>query len=186
MGVILETERFVLRELTEGDLDFVAEMTADPEVMRFYPKVLDREGAKAWLQRQLNRYARDGHGLWLVADKRSGEPRAQVGFLIQEVEGKREEEIGYLVHRPFWRQGIAKEAAIGVRAWVRARGSKRIILLIRPENTPSAATAKSIGCTVEKRVEFHGYTHDLWVHWTSTSVVSAHPAWLGERVTDHC
>ena len=35
---ILETSRLILREMSPDDLDFVAAMLADAEVMRYYPK----------------------------------------------------------------------------------------------------------------------------------------------------
>jgi RimJ/RimL family protein N-acetyltransferase len=73
--VILETPRLILREMSLADLDFVAAMLADPEVMRFYPKCHSREESETWVQRQLNRYARHGHGLWLVREKATGQPR---------------------------------------------------------------------------------------------------------------
>ena len=43
MKTILETPRLTLRELTSDDLNFMAEMLADAEVMRYYPKRLTRE-----------------------------------------------------------------------------------------------------------------------------------------------
>ena len=43
--MILQTARLALREMTPDDLDFVASMLADPEVMRFYPSTYDRAGA---------------------------------------------------------------------------------------------------------------------------------------------
>src|SRR5262245_20357533 len=107
MKIALETPRLVLREMSLGDLDFVAAMLADPEVMRFYPKCYSRDEAEAWVRRQLDRYARYGHGLWLVLDRAAGEPVGQVGLTIQMVDGAEEPEIGYLIHRPFWRRGLA-------------------------------------------------------------------------------
>ena len=105
MSSILETERLLLRELVPDDLEFVAAMLADTDVMRFYPKPLDRQEAEDWLDRQLGRYRRDGHGLWLVLEKTTGSPMGQVGLNTQQVEGAREPEVGYLLHRPFWGQG---------------------------------------------------------------------------------
>ena len=61
MRCVLETERLKLRELSLDDLDFVAEMLADADVMRFYPKRHSREESAAWIQRQLDRYDRDGY-----------------------------------------------------------------------------------------------------------------------------
>ena len=46
MKTILETPRLVLREMTLGDLDFIADLLAHPEVMRFYPKCHSRDEAK--------------------------------------------------------------------------------------------------------------------------------------------
>ncbi len=98
---IPETPRLILREMELADLDFVAAMLAGPEVMRYYPKVYTREEAKQWIERQLGRYARYGHGLWLALDKITGEPRGQVGLIEQQVRGIEEPEVAYLIHRPF-------------------------------------------------------------------------------------
>src|SRR5262245_12549591 len=97
---VLTTPRLVLREMTRDDLDFVAEMMGDPDVTRYYPKQYSREEARHWLERQLERYRRDGHGLWLVTLKSTGEPVGQVGLAMQDVDGIREPEVGWLLHRP--------------------------------------------------------------------------------------
>src|SRR5262249_50279566 len=70
--VLLETPRLALRPLRRGDLDFVAAMLASLEVMRFYPRTYSREEARAWIERQLERYRRDGHGLCLVSERATG------------------------------------------------------------------------------------------------------------------
>ncbi len=161
---VLETPRLTLRELTRGDLDFVTEMLGDAEVMRFYPKVLDREESAAWLERQLERYERDGHGLWFVQNRATGEPIGQVGLVRQDVENVWEHEIGYLIHRPFWRTGYAVEAAAGVRDF--ALGElrlTRVISLVRPINIPSLRTSLAIGHRPEKLVIFAQLEHLLMV-----------------------
>ncbi len=45
MQPILETSRLTLREMAVADLDFVATMLADPDVMRYYPHPLSRQEA---------------------------------------------------------------------------------------------------------------------------------------------
>jgi RimJ/RimL family protein N-acetyltransferase len=161
--MILGTERLALRELTPADLDFVAAMLADPAVMRFYPKTQTRAEAQEWLERQRMRYARDGHALWLVTERDSGVPVGQVGLVMQAIQGEPIPEIGYLIHRPFWRRGYATEAAMGTRlhAFETLR-YPRVISLIRPENTPSQGVARKMGMTIRARTWHGGFEHDVW------------------------
>ena len=158
---ILETARLVLREMSPDDLDFVAVMLADPEVMRYYPKCYSREEAETWIERQMRRYARHGHGLWLASDKTTGQPVGQVGLLIQQVHGVMEKEVGYLIDRPFWRRGFATEAARACRDYAfEVLGRQRVIALIRPENVPSQEVARKLGLQPEPdRVQHSGFEH---------------------------
>ena len=162
MATILETPRLVLREMTFGDLDFLAELLADPEVMRYYPKPFDRRGSEGWLRRQLDRYDSHGYGFWLALDRATGVPRGQAGLIPPRgIEGADETEIGYLVRPAFWRQGLATEAAAACRDYAfDVLGRPRVICLIRPENTPSQGVARKIGLSPGGlRVEFNGFEH---------------------------
>lgn len=161
---VLSTARLTLRRMGREDLDFVAAMLGDAEVMRFYPKVYDRDEAAAWVERMLLRYEKDGHGLWLACDRATGEPRGQVGVLTQDVEGRSLIEVGYLIHRPYWRQGLASEAAAGCRDWAFANlPTAAVHSLIRPENVPSQGVARTMGMVPEpKPVDFRGIVHQVW------------------------
>jgi [ribosomal protein S5]-alanine N-acetyltransferase len=161
MKLVLETSLLVLREMSLADLDFVATMLADSEVMQFYPKCYSRGEAETWVKRQINRYARHGHGLWLVVEKASGQPVGQVGLLIQNLGGIEEKEVGYLIHRPFWRRGFATEAARACRDYAyEVFDRQRVIALIRPENTPSQAVARKLGMSPElQTVQHSGFEH---------------------------
>ena len=150
------------------DLSFLAEMLGDAEVMRFYPQVYSREESQVWLDRQLERYAKDGHGLWLVESIETGKPIGQVGLINQTVEGVVEAEIGYLIHRPFWRTGYATEAASAVREYARETlGKTRLISLVRPINIPSQRTALKIGSKPEKLILFAELDHIVFSQTTS-------------------
>ncbi len=160
MSFVLTTPRLVLREMTRDDLPFLAAMLGHPEVMRFYPDSVRQAGAEPWLERQRARYERDGHGLWLVEDRATGEPVGQAGMVLHEVEGQPLPEIGYLIHRPFWRRGYASEAAAGVRDQAfEERGLEAVYSLIRPENVPSQGVARKIGMRRLGEVTFFGLRH---------------------------
>lgn len=157
------TPRLRLRELSAGDLDFVAAMLSDPEVMRFYPKVYTRDEARAWIERQQRRYAEHGHGLWLALGRVTGMPVGQVGLLEQQVGDRQESEVGYLIQRAFWRHGLATEAARATRDWAfDALGRERVVALIRPENGPSQGVARKLGMRVVEHCQHGGFAHDVW------------------------
>jgi [ribosomal protein S5]-alanine N-acetyltransferase len=157
---VLTSARLALRELVLSDLDFVAEMLADPLVMRHYPKTLTRVEAQAWIERQRARYARDGHGLWLVSDQETERPIGQVGLLRQDLPGGADWEVGYLLHTAHWHKGYATEAALAVRDYAfRVLAPGRLISLIRPENAPSQRVARRLGMEATERVQFAGLEH---------------------------
>jgi RimJ/RimL family protein N-acetyltransferase len=160
MQSILETERLWAREMSLADLDFIAGMLADPEVMRFYPKRYTREEAQGWVERQMARYREHGHGLWLVLERETSRPVGQVGLARQVVDGREEPEVGYLIHRPFWRRGYAYEAAAATRDHAfSALGHPRVISLVRPENVPSQGVARKLGMQPERTTTFAGLEH---------------------------
>ncbi len=59
MRFVLETDRLALREMSLDDLDFVATMLADPQVMRFYPKCYSREESAGWIEHLVFARSRD-------------------------------------------------------------------------------------------------------------------------------
>ncbi len=159
-GVVLETPRLWLREMTGSDLDFVATMLAHPDVNHHYERRFTRAESEEWLSRQFDRYRRDGHGLWLVLERTTSQPVGQVGLSMQDVEGTRHPEVGWLLHRPYWGQGYATEAGAATRDAAFERwGYDHVISLIRPVNVPSQRVARRIGMTEGRLVHFHGFEH---------------------------
>jgi RimJ/RimL family protein N-acetyltransferase len=72
-GIILETERLLLREFLSSDLDALGLVLSDPETMRYYPAPFDRAGVTVWIERNRQRYREYGHKLWTMVLKSSNE-----------------------------------------------------------------------------------------------------------------
>jgi [ribosomal protein S5]-alanine N-acetyltransferase len=162
-GVILETSRLRLREFTPQDADALADVLGDPVAMQYYPAAFDRKGVEEWIAQNLERYRRDGHSLWAMLLKGSGELIGDCGCALQEVEGKNEVEIGYHVRRDLWGKGYATEAARACMdyAFTTLRAG-RVISMIRPENAPSRRVAEKNGLTCEKVIFWRGYDHCIY------------------------
>jgi RimJ/RimL family protein N-acetyltransferase len=157
---ILKTSRLAIREMTWDDLDFLARLLANEQVMRHYPKCCTRDEAKVWLGRIIERYAIHGHAFWLVSLQATGEPIGQVGLLLQQVDGTDEPEIGYMIHAQHWRQGYAVEAAAAVRDYAFGTLDKsRVVSLIRPANIPSQRVALRVGLKPERLTRWHDADH---------------------------
>ena len=50
-----------------GDLDAMAGLLGDPEVMRFYPAPMTREEAAGWISWNQDNYRNQAFGLWLMS-----------------------------------------------------------------------------------------------------------------------
>jgi RimJ/RimL family protein N-acetyltransferase len=95
MKVVIETPRLMLREFQPRDADALARVISDPETMRFYPAPFDRAGVEGWISRNIHRYEKNGHGLWALDLKATGEMIGDCGITLQEVDGEFLQEIGY-------------------------------------------------------------------------------------------
>ena len=111
--MILETERLVLRKMTQADYPALCRILQDEKTMYAYEGAFSDEEVQQWLDRQLARYAQYGFGLWLVVLKETGKAIGQCGVTMQPWDGREVLEVGYLFERAHWHHGYATEAARG-------------------------------------------------------------------------
>ncbi|MEP7342233.1 MAG: GNAT family N-acetyltransferase [Acidobacteriota bacterium] len=160
---LIETERLLLREITEEDLNDLLEIWGDPEAMRLFPQTLNRDEMKAWIERNNNRYKQFGHGIWAVVRKSDGLLVGDCGLVMQEVDGVDELEVGYHFKRSHWGNGYATEAARSCMEYAfNQLGRRRVISMIRPENLPSRRVAERNGLQIEKQIFWRGYDHYVY------------------------
>ncbi|GII99097.1 RimJ/RimL family protein N-acetyltransferase [Sediminihabitans luteus] len=144
-----DTARLRLREMTRADVDAMAALLGDPQVMAHYPAPKTRDEARAWIDWNLTNYAEHGYGLWIV-ETRAGEFVGDCGLTWQRVDGVRRLEVGYHVRRELQGRGYASEAAAACRDLARdVIGADELVAIIAPANVASRRVAEKIGMTRE-------------------------------------
>jgi len=161
----IETERLVLRPFHDdgSDVEAMLEVLGDPVSMRFYPAPMDREGTRAWIERQLARYERDGFGLLAIEERGGGRLIGDCGPTVQEADSGSFVELGWHVLGARQRRGIATEAGAACRdAAFASLDALFLISLIRPENEPSRRVAEKLGFEVWRGTFRAGWGHLIY------------------------
>jgi len=150
--VLPESARLRYREMSLDDLDELAGLLGDREVMAYYPAPMTRQDDTRWIEWNQGLYRSRGHGLWVLTLRESGEFVGDCGLTPQMVDGVEELEVGYHVRPALQRQGYATEAAAASRDLARDElGARRLTAIIHPDNRPSQRVAEKIGLHPEKR-----------------------------------
>lgn len=115
---MLETERLLLRELADTDVDAMFAVFADPQVTRFYnvPTFERREEAELIVDKRRKRFW-SGRGVcWGIARKVDDVLLGTCGFNAWAMR-RQVGDLGYELGRPYWNQGIMTEALTAVVAY---------------------------------------------------------------------
>jgi RimJ/RimL family protein N-acetyltransferase len=142
----LETRRLWLRWPQASDAAALAALAGDWEVARFtahIPHPYTLEDAEQFI-----RESRIGNGLGrhlrLVMTLKSGD-RSAIGMVGLE-SGAEGSELGYWLGKPFWGQGLAREAGVAlIDAFFRVTPASELIAASLPENAASQSVLRRIG-----------------------------------------
>lgn len=150
----LETERLLLRPLTNDDAEFILELLNDPSFIQNIGdrKVRSIDGAKAYITNgAVASYAKNGFGLYLVTLKETGESMGICGLIKRETLD--DVDIGYAFLPRFWSKGYAVESALVMKQFAREKvGLKRMVAITDPQNAGSIRVLEKIGMKFEKMV----------------------------------
>lgn len=114
---IIETERLYLRQWQASDFAIFAEMNADPEVMRYFPKLLSSTVSDVIANKCQQLIEDNGWGFWAVSLKsRLKKADDFIGFVgLNKTHADLPcapcVEIAWRLHKDYWGQGYATEAA---------------------------------------------------------------------------
>ncbi len=151
MSVLFQTERLLLREFTPDDAEALFELNADPEVIRYTgdPPFESIDAARAFLE-QYDAYRLTGMGRWMVTRLSDGVVLGWCGLKSEH----NEVDLGYRLHRRFWGQGYATEAAMAcLEHGFHRLKLESIIGRVVAENTASRSVLLKCGMVFEKEVD---------------------------------
>ncbi len=111
---MLETSRLVMRDYTAADIDMILPILSDPRTMSFWPVPFGREDVERWIGRSIASYQENGFGRRPIFLKESGELIGDCGMMLSMVDGELRNDIGYILHHPYWGRGYAIEASRAV------------------------------------------------------------------------
>lgn len=160
----IETERLLLREMTEDDFPALAEILTDSRVMYAWEHAFSPSEVREWMGRQLQRYVIYGHrfGLWAMVLQKTGKMIGQCGITMQPYKETEVPEIGYLLGRSYWHRGYATEGALACRDYAfETLELREVFSIIRDTNIASQNVARRCGMTVQDRIVKRYYHIDM-------------------------
>ncbi|NLM21557.1 MAG: GNAT family N-acetyltransferase [Peptococcaceae bacterium] len=147
----LETERLILRKLTLQDADDIFAYGSDPEVSRFMTWETHKsiEEARSFINIILDKYEKDEAGEWGIVLKSTGKLIGSVGIPRYDLKNK-SAEIGYVLSRKYWGQGIMPEAVSRVLQFAfEEMGLNRIESCHSLPNEKSGRVMQKVGMSFE-------------------------------------
>lgn len=170
-------QRLSLRPVAESDLPDLLEINGDPEVTRFLPYATwqSLEDGAAWLRR-MQTLGSTGTGQQLVVVRNEDAKVVGTVLLFKFDEGSARMELGYVLGRPYWKQGLMREALEAVCSHAfSAMGIRRMEAEVNPMNHGSNALLQRVGFTLEGTMRqrwvakgvaydtnFYGYLVEDW------------------------
>lgn len=151
--MILETERLRLQPLHADAIPALIALWMDAEATRYMGGPRERAFMEQALAEDLASPTPEVYNLWPVYERDSGQVVGHCGLLDKEIDGVTEIELTYVIAPAFWGRGYATEIARALVDYA-AHTLKlpRLIALIDPANTASAAVARKVGMTHERDV----------------------------------
>lgn len=154
---VLTTARLRLRGFAEGDSAPFAAMNADPEVMRYMSRRLDRAQSDAFIDRIVDRWAADRFGLWAIERL---DDEAFLGFAGLAAPSFSAPftpaiEVGWRLARAAWGHGYATEAgSAALRFGFESPGRDEIVSFTAVGNERSRRVMARLGMTRDPADDF--------------------------------
>ena len=156
----LQSERLLTRKLNESDYLTWEEFFEDKEAVEFLNLSSlgfnsNIEYSTHMINKQLERYKEKRFGHQALIDKETKNFIGICGLLTQEIDGKKEIEVGYHILKKYWRKGYATEAAkLFIDYAFKNELANSIVSVIDIENFKSQKVAEKNGLTIDKKTKW--------------------------------
>ncbi|MER8824499.1 GNAT family N-acetyltransferase [Mesorhizobium sp. M0991] len=154
----LRTDRLLLREWKDQDVEPFARMNDDPRVVRYVATFANRTAIDAWINAQRDHFKRYGYGLWALE---TVDPAGRfIGFcglnnVPYEAHFTPAVEIAWRLHPDWWGRGYATEAAFAALAYGFQRLKlNRIVANAAVNNVGSRRVMERIGMSHDPKDDF--------------------------------
>lgn len=113
---IIETNRLILRNFTETDIEILTKINQDPKVCEFLLSIGTRDSTEKLIKKIIDHQHENGFSLYAVELKDTGQMIGWCGLMILSFEAHFTPavEIGWRLASEHWNQGYATEAAKAV------------------------------------------------------------------------
>jgi RimJ/RimL family protein N-acetyltransferase len=147
---IAVTDRLIIRETIESDVDDFYRIYKDSRMTRYTEKLYENieEERKYIAEYREKVYAVQGFGIWTVLKKDDGRIIGRAGLITRG--GFDDVEVGYAIDTAFQHMGFAKEAVTECIEIAQDLGFSRVYALTDKENEPSLALLRSLSFKYEK------------------------------------
>ncbi len=148
---MLRTERTIIRPYKENDIERIRPILSDQETMSFWPKPFTQEQVEGWVRRNIQAHQETGFGRMIVELQETGQVAGDCGIVQARINGNLENDLGYIIHSPLWRKGLATECATALFDFGKQHGLKRIIANMPYNHIGSQRVAENLGMIQEQQ-----------------------------------
>ncbi|MCW5518764.1 GNAT family N-acetyltransferase [Aureitalea sp. L0-47] len=165
MNIHIETDRLILRDMEEYDVEGIFALDSDPDVHEYLGKnpITTMEQAKEVIDYVQNQYKQHGIGRWAVIDKKTNDFIGWSGLKFETTVREFDYyDLGYRFRKKYWGKGIATETAIASLQY----GFDKLELdeisgAADVDNIASNKILQKVGLRYVETFEFEGIPH----HW---------------------
>jgi len=156
--IVLETERLILRTVTESDAALQHRVLNTPTVMEHLGGVKELHEIEAKHAKVMQLHAREGYSFLMLIEKATGDLVGHAG--IKHVDNPNapnqgDHEIGWLIREDRWRRGYAHEAMVAVLEWAFGRvDAPHVVAITNPPNIGSWKLMEKLGMERREDLDF--------------------------------